>query len=314
MAIRMIRKPSDVPNIQNTDDFIPIRYAYGNQDGYIVGRGRELYPEINGNQIKICSGRVVLQGVESDIDESGEIITVDIVSEKRYYVVYYEVDLNNDTASIKATYSTNGFPTLQPSDNLTAKLKGNARLSLYKFIVQNGVVQLESQDVKAVKLGNASQINSVDIHKYYDILLSDDDIIPRYRKVWSGYASVVGGIATLVPLQNGKRYIFDIETPQFGRLKINAQVSQSGDGSGFTDVYIDTITGRNKENPIGNDTSSMLAAKCRYQSLNKNLEFVEMWAVNVRRILSTGQDEISCSPITSCILYAVYEIVESFSI
>ena len=88
MAISMVRKPSETPNINNISDIIPFRYAYGGQNGYVKGKGRELDYTAIGTQFTIGSGRVVLDGVESDIDSDGEIIKIESVSETRYYVVY----------------------------------------------------------------------------------------------------------------------------------------------------------------------------------------------------------------------------------
>ena len=48
MAIEMVRIPSETPNISNTDDFVGLRYAYGNQNGYVIGKGQECSPTISG--------------------------------------------------------------------------------------------------------------------------------------------------------------------------------------------------------------------------------------------------------------------------
>ena len=93
MAHKMVRQPSETPNINNIDDIVPFRYAYGNQDGYVLNKGNELSYTINGNQFRINSGRVVLQGVEDDIDANGVNFTIDNISGTRYYVVYYKVNL-----------------------------------------------------------------------------------------------------------------------------------------------------------------------------------------------------------------------------
>ena len=83
MAINFVRQPSETPNVRNIDDIIPFRYAYGNQNGYVKDKGNELSYTINGSNFRINSGRVVLQGVESDIDANGVTITVDNVATTR---------------------------------------------------------------------------------------------------------------------------------------------------------------------------------------------------------------------------------------
>ena len=75
MSIKMVRQPSETPNITNIDDIIPFRYAYGNQNGYVKDKGNEVGYTVNGSQFTIGSGRIVLQGVESDISASGVTIT-----------------------------------------------------------------------------------------------------------------------------------------------------------------------------------------------------------------------------------------------
>ena len=152
MAISMVRKPSETPNITNIDDIIPFRYAYGNQNGYVIGRGTELSHKVNGNQFTINSGRVVIQGVESDIDANGVTLTIDSVSETRYYVIYYEVNLATNTANIKlSNYSTTGYPTIDAGDDLTVNSTGIARLPLYRFTAKSGVISGVEKVVNAIK-------------------------------------------------------------------------------------------------------------------------------------------------------------------
>lgn len=141
MAISMVRKPSETANINNIDDIIPFRYAYGNQNGYVISRGSEVSHTASGNQFTVNSGRIVIDGVESDIDSNGVTLTVDAVSETRYYVVFYEVNLATNTASVKLSgYSTSGYPTIEKGDDLTANSNGTARLALYRFNSTNGVI------------------------------------------------------------------------------------------------------------------------------------------------------------------------------
>ena len=150
MAIKMVRKPSETPNITNIDDFIPFRYAYGNQNGYVKGKGNEVSYTINGANFKINSGRLVLQGVETDIDSSGYTITIDNSSEKRYFTVYYTVNLGTNTVSINNQYSTSTYPTISSGDDLTVTTNGIANLVLYKFTAQSSVISNVTKVVQEI--------------------------------------------------------------------------------------------------------------------------------------------------------------------
>lgn len=159
MAISMVRKPSETPNITNIDDIIPFRYAYGNQNGYVIGRGAEVSHTVNGNQFTINSGRLVVQGVESDIDANGVTLTIDSVSETRYYVVYYEINLATNTANIKlSNYSTTGYPTIDAGDDLTANSNGTARLPLYRFTAKSGAISGVEKVVKAIEYSGSALV------------------------------------------------------------------------------------------------------------------------------------------------------------
>lgn len=141
MGIRMVRQPSETPNVTNIDDIVPFRYAYGDQNGYVIGKGAELSYTIDGNTFRVNSGRVVLQGVETDIDANGVSFTIDNSSEKRYFVVYYEVNLATQTTEIKlSNYSYGGYPIIEGGDDLTSNPTGTARMNLYRFTAVSGII------------------------------------------------------------------------------------------------------------------------------------------------------------------------------
>lgn len=146
MAVLFIRKPSETPNIQNIDDIRMVRYAYGNQNGYIKGYGAELSHNITGSTFIINSGIFVVQGAEVKIDANGWSESVSGVTNKRYYTVYGEVNLALQTAEIKSTYSHATYPTIEAGDDLTQSTDGTARVELYRFTATNGVIA----DVKKV--------------------------------------------------------------------------------------------------------------------------------------------------------------------
>ena len=171
MAISMVRKPSETPNITNIDDIIPFRYAYGNQNGYVIGRGSEVSHTVNGNQFTINSGRLVVQGVESDIDANGITLTIDSVSETRYYVVYHEINLATNTSNIKVEFDTSTYPNITEGDDLTANSSGIARLVLYKFVAINGEISNIQKEIKKIEyledvtVKNSKKVNNVEIKK-----------------------------------------------------------------------------------------------------------------------------------------------------
>lgn len=183
MAISMVRKPSETPNITNIDDIIPFRYAYGNQNGYVIGRGAEVSHTVNGNQFTVNSGRLVIQGVESDIDANGITLTIDSVSETRYYAVYHEINLATNTSNIKVEFDTATYPNITEGDDLTANSSGIARLVLYKFIAQSGVISGVEKVVKAIQytkdiqVENAKTVNSLEIKQDENGVLKIGDII-----------------------------------------------------------------------------------------------------------------------------------------
>ena len=189
MAINMVRRPSTEQNkyfVKNTDDIIPMRYAYGNQDGYVKDKGSEIGYEIIGTTFRVLSGRLVLQGVESDINANGVDIEITNDGNTNYYVVYYNVNLGTNTVSVLATYSTSGYPELPENDDLTANTSGSARLVLYRFTATGGQISSESVE-KVVKRVNYSVYRLV-----YDSYINHDDglkniNIPASKKILVEY-------------------------------------------------------------------------------------------------------------------------------
>lgn len=198
MAIKMVREPSETPNINNIDDIVPMRYAYGNQNGYVIGRGTEISNTVNGLNFTVNSGRLVLQGVECDIDASGVTITIDNIATKRYYVIYLEVNLGLNSATIKNEYDTATYPSIDAGDDLTANTTGIARLPLYRFTATSGVISDVNKLVESVKYVNedfianvkvndASKVNNLEIKQDENgVLKIGDIIIPQKKLLWSG--------------------------------------------------------------------------------------------------------------------------------
>lgn len=180
MSIKMVRMPSETPNISNTDDFVGLRYAYGNQNGYVVNKGQECSYIINGSKFKINSGRLVLQGIECDIDASGVEITIDNVATKRYYTVYLQVNLALNETKILATFDTATYPNIDSGEDLTQNTTGVARIKLYQFDAINGVISNVQKTVNGVKYGyaeNSKKVNGLEITRYENGVLKIGDII-----------------------------------------------------------------------------------------------------------------------------------------
>ena len=150
MASRFVRKASEEPNVTSGDDARALRYAYGNQKGYVIGRGSEIDYE-TGASFTVKSGELVIDGYSLVIDASGVDIEIDTVSTNRFYSVWYEVNLALDKGEIKASYSTSTYPAVASGDDLTVNPTGIARLEIYRFTAQNGVISNVSKRVNSIK-------------------------------------------------------------------------------------------------------------------------------------------------------------------
>ena len=163
MGTRFIRQPSEAPNINNADDARMIRYAYGGYDGYIKGKGAELSHTVVGSTFRLNSGVVSLHGYETEIDANGWAVTVTNISTKYYYAVYYEVNLATQDTDIKSTYNTADYPNIQAGDDLTTNSTGTARLLLYTFTAQNGVIANVSKKVEVIKYAKEALEDAINI-------------------------------------------------------------------------------------------------------------------------------------------------------
>lgn len=198
MAISMVRQPSETPNVTNLDDIIPFRYAYGDQNGYVIGKGQELSYTINGRDFRVNSGRVVLNGVESDVDANGVTFTIDNASETRYYVVYYQVNLATNTTDILlSNFSTTGYPVIDIGDDLTTNPSGLARMELYRFTTSNGVIGNVEKVIKAIEytknifVENSRAVNNLEIKQDENgrVIFNNNYTIPYEIELYSGELS-----------------------------------------------------------------------------------------------------------------------------
>lgn len=182
MAIKMVREPSATPNINNIDDIVPMRYAYGNQDGYVISKGTEAAAIVNGSSFTIGSGRIVVQGVECDIDANGITIVVDNIATKKYFSVYLKVNLGTNTVNIQSEDDNAAYPDIQRGDDLTHTSTGIANLLLYTFEAQNGVISNVQKKIQAIEYSGTA-LADYDISKgtveerLTKLGFSEDDII-----------------------------------------------------------------------------------------------------------------------------------------
>ena len=249
MAIKMVREPSETPNINNIDDIIPMRYAYGGQNGFVIGKGNEISNTVSGLNFTVNSGRLVLQGVECDIDATGVTITIDNIATKRYYTVYLEVNLGLNTATIKSKYDTATYPSIDAGDDLTENTTGVARLPLYQFTATSGIIGeinkvVESikytKDLKVNSAMNSDKINDIEIIQDENgVLKVGDIIIPQKKLLWSG-SEATPSVGTLqIELNNinvGDNLILEIQT-EFGNYQFNIHISRIIDVGVSFDLY-----------------------------------------------------------------------------
>lgn len=191
MSIKIVRIPSETPNISNIDDFTGLLYAYGNQNGYVIDKGNECSYTINGSIFKINSGRLVLQGIECDIDANGIDITVDNVATKRYYSVYLQINLALNEIKILSVYDTATYPMIDIGDNLTQNTTGTARMILYNFDAINGVISNIQKIIESIKYNkdvfveNSKRVNGLEIKEESGVLKNNNKTIIQEELLWS---------------------------------------------------------------------------------------------------------------------------------
>lgn len=237
MAIKMVREPSETPNINNIDDIVPMRYAYGGQNGFVIGKGTEISNTVSGLNFTVNSGRLVLQGVECDIDAVGVTITIDNIATKRYYTVYLEVNLGLNTATIKSEYDTATYPSIDAGDDLTENTTGVARLPLYQFTATSGIIGEVNKVVESVKYAkdikvnnalnsdNADKVNNLEIKENENNLLQNsDNIIPQLKLLYDGdifISETQGVLLNSNNIESNAYLLLDIETSTGKRMLLS---------------------------------------------------------------------------------------------
>ena len=187
MGIKIVREPSETPNINNIDDFVPFRYAYGNQDGYVIGKGNEVNIEqVDTKSVLIKSGRFVVQGVEVDINANGEAVDFDDVPQNSdvFVTVYAEVNLDTNSVNIQKVFDTVDYPAVDKGDDLTHTTNGTANIEIGNIKLSNGSIVEVNKKIKPIEynLGITKDTNGV--------LRIGDVIIPQKKLLWSGSVAI----------------------------------------------------------------------------------------------------------------------------
>lgn len=208
MGIKIVREESDTPNIRNTDDFVSIRYAYGNQNGYVIGKGNELdITQVDAKNINIGSGRLVVQGVEVDIDANGVNIAFDDLSQTGdvYVSVYCKVNVALNEVVVEKMFDMVDYPVIEEGDDLTEKSSGIANIILAHVHFQNGsILSIEKkvnsiQYTSGITVENSKKVNNLEIKSDENgVLKIGDVIIPQKKLLWQDSVNVAGNSNTLI--------------------------------------------------------------------------------------------------------------------
>ena len=181
MGIKIVREESETPNIRNTDDFVSIRYAYGNQNGYVISKGNELdITQVDAKNINIGSGRLVVQGVEVDIDANGVNVAFDDLSQTGdvYVSVYCKVNVALNEVVVEKMFDMVDYPVIEEGDDLTEKSSGIANIEIAHIKLSNGAIVSINKTIKPIEY---SLVITKDEN---GVLMVGDTIIPQKKILW----------------------------------------------------------------------------------------------------------------------------------
>ena len=195
-------------SIQNIDDIISLRYAYGNQDGYVIGKGNEVNIEqVDTKSVLIKSGRFVVQGVEVDIDANGIPVDFDDVPQNSdvFVTVYAEVNLDTNSVNIQKVFDTVDYPVIDKGDDLTHITNGTANIEIAHVKISNGSISEIIKVINQIKytsemtVENSKKVNNLEIKKDENgVLRIGDIIIPQKKLLWQDSVNVAGNSDTRI--------------------------------------------------------------------------------------------------------------------
>jgi lipopolysaccharide export system protein LptA len=332
MSIRLVRKSSETPNIQNKDDVRMIRYAYG-YDGYIKGYGEELAYAYSNRIFKILSGRIVFQGWEIDIDAEGWNLDLSNSSGTQYYSVYLELDISIESATIQGSYSLSSYPNITAGEDLTTIPNGKARLLLYQFKIVSGSIAEITKNISELPYlsdfitksqipifkGSANYVNNVEIKKEKNVLKADSDIVSRKRLLFKNKVNIAGQHV------NNPVTIFSHTTSLAGK-KLEVEISSLNDSGDIVSSQSFVLSCQDKgytsvqyiaDNEASSNGNGVIAAGRIIIGVNGN----SLWGVSYRRNLYIVESaDINGNPYTTVSISdsmglaravtMVYEIIE----
>lgn len=279
MAITLVRKESDTPNIQNSDDIRAFKYAGLGINGVVKGYLNECGYEVSNNTLTIKSGEIIVDSWQVDLDASGASIVADNISGLMYYTVYVEVDLSvsdNKTVKIKAVNDSVTYPKIDAGDDISVTDTGIARLALYTFDATGGVISNVKQSFEILDGDNHRakyteySINAEKaIYKKdgtYEGFVKDENEkltnstgqIEQKKVIWSGYHShnpLVNNQETSIELNESVSFgdVIEITFSPWGTandaLGVKKQrflLMASGAGDGYAHIHLsDMSAGQN---------------------------------------------------------------------
>lgn len=162
MAITLLRRQSDVPTVQGQDDSRMMRYAVVH-DGVTRGYQSECGYRTSGSTFTVLSGEIIVDGWQAIIDSLGCAVQAISSSTKMYYIVYVEYDLrisDQQSVTIKSTYTSGAFPEITPGDDLTENPNGLRRFALYRFTIQNGTISGVERLFSYCEVGDSKNVTT----------------------------------------------------------------------------------------------------------------------------------------------------------
>ena len=151
MALRLVRKISETPNITNKDDTIMTRYAYGGYNGVVKAFGSECGYTADAGIFKVLDGRIVVDGWEIDIDGAGWNLNLSTVNGIQYHSVFVEITIATESIKLSSSYLTGAYPDVSKGDDLTKVPNGTSRLLLYNVKSENGTITEVVQRFEVIK-------------------------------------------------------------------------------------------------------------------------------------------------------------------
>ncbi len=140
MAITLIRKNSDTPNVRNYDDTRLFRYATYGKTGIIKDYMEEVAMSAVGyTTLHIGTGEIVHQGWQVEINSGGVDIALENYDDYEYYSIYLEINLSipsQQKAEIKYLKGNVAYPVIDPGDDLTRIPSGTSRTLLAHIYLQ----------------------------------------------------------------------------------------------------------------------------------------------------------------------------------